>query len=156
MTAAAWSRTLAAFVWIVAAAHASGQSRADTTSVEAFYMDWLGPSQQDPDVYASFYEADGYILPPNGPPVRGREAIAEWQRVTRAQASYSTRPEGIRTDEIRFLSRDWVLYRGTLWGQRIPVTGGSPVPFETKYLDLLHRADGREWKVAYRMWSDSK
>jgi ketosteroid isomerase-like protein len=100
--------------------------------------------------------ADGYILPPNAQPVQGREAIAEWQRRTRAEASYTVQPEGIRVDEIRFLAPDWVVHRGTLWGQRVPKAGGQPVPFETKYFDVLQRSDGGEWKVVYRMWSDSR
>jgi uncharacterized protein (TIGR02246 family) len=132
------------------------QTPADTASVQAFYAAWFGPAQQDPVTYASFYAPDGYILPPNASPVRGRDAIAEWQRRARAAATYAVRPEGIRVDEIRFLGPNWVVYRGTLWGQRLPTAGGEPTPFETKYFDLLGRADGGEWKVAYRMWSDSR
>jgi uncharacterized protein (TIGR02246 family) len=94
------------------------QSPADTASVRAFYTAWFGPAQQDPVTYASFYAPDGYVLPPDSPPIQGREAIAEWQRRARAEATYTVRPEGIRVDEIRFLGRDWVVHRGTLWGQR--------------------------------------
>ncbi len=38
---------------------------------------------------------------------------------------------------MRFLGPDWVVYRSTLHGQRVPKAGGDPVPFETKYVDLL-------------------
>jgi ketosteroid isomerase-like protein len=139
-----------------AAGNLSAQTPADTASVLAFYAAWFGPAQQEPVTYASFYAPDGVILPPNAPPLQGREAIAEWQRRARAEATYSVLPEGMRTDEIRFLGPNWVVYRGTLWGQRVPKAGGEPVPFETKYFDVLTRADGTEWKVAYRMWSDSR
>jgi hypothetical protein len=44
---------------------------------------------------------------------------------------------------------------GTLWGQRIAKEGGAATPFETKYFDVLVRTN-EEWKVAYRMWSDSR
>jgi len=141
------------------AAHRAGllaQTSADTASVQAFYAAWFGPAQQDPVTYASFYAADGYILPPNAPPVQGRDAIAEWQRRTRAEATYTVRPEGIRVDEIRFLGPTWVIHRGTLWGQRLPKGAGEPTPFETKYLDVLHREGDGAWKVAYRIWSDSR
>jgi uncharacterized protein (TIGR02246 family) len=144
-------------VAIAGVSHAvRAQTPADTASVQAFYAAWFGPAQQDPVTYASFYASDGYLLPPNGPPVQGRAAIAEWQRRSRAEATYSVRPEGIRVDEIRFLGPNWVVHRGTLWGQRLPNAGGAPAPFETKYLDLMHRSDTGEWKVAYRMWSDSR
>jgi hypothetical protein len=67
----------------------------------------------------------------------------------------TVRPEGIRVDEIRFLGPDWVVHRGTLWGQRVAKEGGAARPFETRYFDVLVRTNG-EWKVAYRMWSDSR
>jgi uncharacterized protein (TIGR02246 family) len=134
----------------------AGQTAADTASVQALYSAWFGPAQQDPERYASFYAPDGYILPPNERPVQGRNAIAQWQRRTRTEATYTVRPEGIRVDEIRFLGPTWVVYRGTLWGHRVPTAGGEPTPFETKYFDVLIRTDDGEWKVAYRMWSDSR
>lgn len=49
---------------------------------------------------------------------------------------------------------DWVVYRSTLRGQRVP-KGGGPTPFETKYVDLLHRT-ATGWEVAFRMWSDNR
>jgi uncharacterized protein (TIGR02246 family) len=138
------------------AGRATAQTAADTASVRAFYGAWFGPASRDPDTYAGFYAADGWILPPGLPPQQGRDAIAGWQRRSRAEATYTVRPEGIRVDEIRFLGPDWVVYRSTLWGQRVPTAGGEPTPFETKYFDVLTRPPGGEWKVAYRMWSDSR
>jgi ketosteroid isomerase-like protein len=69
---------------------------------------------------------------------------------------YSVRPEGISVDEMRFLTATWVLYRSTLRGQRIPKSGGDPVAFETKYVDVLKRNETGRWEVAYRMWSDNR
>ncbi|HXV85450.1 MAG TPA: hypothetical protein VD793_02070, partial [Gemmatimonadales bacterium] len=96
------STTICFLLVTVATASRAGQAQtaADTASVRAFYAAWFGPAQQDPVTYASFYASDGYILPPNAPPVQGREAIAEWQRRARAEATYRVRPEGRR-----FLSR---------------------------------------------------
>jgi hypothetical protein len=81
-------------------------------------------------------------------------------RVSRAQVRrYSSPPdpesEGISVDEIRFLGDGWVLYRSTLRGQRLPKAGGDPVPFATKYLDLLRRGEDGKWQVSYRMWNDN-
>ena len=45
--------------------------------------------------------------------------------------------------------------RSTLRGQRMPKAGGEAVPFETKYIDLLHRTS-TGWEVAFRMWSDNR
>ncbi len=56
----------------------------------------------------------------------------------------------LATNEMRFLGPDWVVYRSTLTGQRIPKAGGDPVPFETKYFDLLHRKDAGGGKSCTR------
>jgi ketosteroid isomerase-like protein len=137
------------------ASAALAQTTADSASVTAFYGRWFGSAPKGFAAYASFYASDGYILPPGSPPVIGRAAIAEWFEHTRAQLSYTTQPQGIALDEIRFLAPDWVVYRTTLRGQRLPKGGGDPVPFETKYVDLLHRVRN-DWEVAFRMWSDNR
>jgi hypothetical protein len=89
------------------------------------------------------------------PPARGREAIAAWLRESQASAKYSTVPSDLVVDEMRFLTPDWVVYRTTLRGKRVPRDGSAAAEFETKYVDLLHRVDGK-WQVAYRMWSDNR
>lgn len=134
---------------------AAAQTAADSASVTEFYGRWFGSAPQGFAAYASFYAPDGYILPPGSPPVTGRTAIAAWFEQARAASPYTVRPEGIAVGEMRFLSADWVLYRSTLRGQRVPKAGGDPVPFETKYVDLLHRGPGG-WEVAFRMWSDNR
>jgi ketosteroid isomerase-like protein len=133
-----------------------GQSAADSASVTAFYGEWFGSARQGPETYASFYAPDGMILPPNAAPAVGRAAIAEWLRQAQAALPYTVRPEGIKADEMRFLSPTWVVYRSTLRGQHVPKAGGDPVPFETKYVDVLHRGDAGRWQVVYRMWSDNR
>jgi uncharacterized protein (TIGR02246 family) len=139
-----------------AATPLGAQSSADSASVTAFYREWFGSVAQGTEAYASFYAADGMVLPPGQRPAVGREAIAAWLRDSRATATYTARPEGIAVDEMRFLGPDWVVYRSTLRGQRIPKAGGEATPFETKYLDLLHRTAAGKWEVVYRAWSDNR
>lgn len=134
----------------------AAQTSADSASVAAFYGRWFGSVPQGFTKYASFYATDGAIYPPNAPPVRGRQAIAEWLESARASQPYSVEPQGITVDEIKFLSPSWVIHRSTLRGRRMPKSGGEPTPFETKYLDLLHRLEGGDWQVAFRMWSDNR
>jgi len=133
------------------------QTPADSASVTALYQQWFGAAaQQGPGAYASFYAPDGYILPPNSPAVVGRDSIAAWMQRAQAASPYRVRPEGITVDELRFLTPEWVVYRSTLRGQRVPKNGGEPVSFETKYVDLLHRTGAGHWEVAFRMWSDNR
>ena len=46
-------------------------------------------------------------------------------------------------------------HRSTLTGERVPKAGGSGIPFETKYVDLVHRTSEGRWEVGYRMRSDN-
>lgn len=77
--------------------------------------------------------------------------------MTRSQAerTYTIRPTGITVDEVNFLTPEWVSYRSTLKGERVPKAGGPGVPFETKYVDLIRRNGEGRWEVVYRMWSDN-
>lgn len=127
----------------------------DTTSVVAFYGEWFGSAQRGAEAYASFYASDGQLFPPDAFPIQGREAIAIWITRSQAERPYTVRPSSIIVDEMRFLTPEWVIHRSTLKGERIPRTGGSGIPFETKYVDLLHRTVEGKWEVVYRMWSDN-
>lgn len=139
-----------------AAARLVAQTAADSASVTAFYGRWFGSAPQGFVAYASFYAPDGYILPPNSPPIVGPAAIAAWFEQARAASPYTVQPQGIAIDEMRFLTPAWVVYRSTLKGQRVPKAGGDPIPFETKYVDLLHRTDGGSWEVVFRMWNENR
>lgn len=139
----------------VAPTRLGAQDAADSASVTRFYSEWFGSVRQGPDTYASFYAADGMVLPPNAAPVAGRTAIAAWLLRSQQTSPYNVRPEAIAVGEMRFLSPTWVVYRSTLRGQRTPKAGGEAVPFETKYVDLLRRTESGRWEVVYRMWSDN-
>jgi uncharacterized protein (TIGR02246 family) len=134
---------------------AAAQEAADTASIDAFYREWFGSAGQGAKAYAGFYAEDGHLFPPNAFPIQGREAIAVFMTRFQAERPYNIRPTGITVDEVRFLSPDWVSYRSTLKGLRVPKAGGEGVPFETKYVDLLHRSALGRWEVVYRMWSDN-
>ena len=149
------SRALAAWETDVDG-EAARMANVDSLSVVAFYREWFGSAMAGPERYASFYAEDGQILPPNAPAQRGRAAIAAWMANAAATTAYTTRPEGIAVDEMRFLAPNLVVQRSTLRGQRIPKAGGEPTPFETRYVDLLQRRPGGRWIVVYRMWSDSR
>ena len=149
-------RRLLACLLLLAPITLPAQTPADTASIRSFYSEWFASLGQSPERYASFYAADGMVLPPNQPPAIGRAAIADWLRQTQAAAAFTMRPEGITVDEMRFLTSDWVMHRGTLRGQRTPRAGGPATPFETKYVDVLHRTAEGRWEVSYRMWSDNR
>jgi uncharacterized protein (TIGR02246 family) len=134
----------------------AAQPPGNRAEIDAFYGAWMGTAaKQGPAAYASFYEETGMMLPPNDRPVAGRAAIEAFQTRAQAESPYTVKPTGIQVDEVRFLEPNWVVYRGTLSGQRAPKAGGAPAAFETKYFDVLHKGADGKWQVAYRMWSDN-
>lgn len=149
-------RAIVVFSLAAAPGRLCAQTSGDSASVTAFYGRWFGSAAQGATAYAGFYAPDGSVLPPNAAPVVGRAAIAGWSDQARATSPYTTQPQGIDVNELRFLSPTWVLYRSTLRGLRTPKSGGTPVPFETKYVDLLHRMPTGDWEVVFRMWSDNR
>jgi uncharacterized protein (TIGR02246 family) len=145
------------FAVTLGAAAASSQPPAGTRAeIDAFYGAWMGAAvKQGPAAYASFYDTDGMMLPPNDRPLAGRAAIEAFQTRSQADSPYTVKPTGIQVDEVRFLEADWVVYRSTLSGLRIPKAGGEPGAFATKYFDVLHKGSDGRWQVAYRIWSDN-
>jgi uncharacterized protein (TIGR02246 family) len=134
----------------------AAQPGGNRDEIEAFYKAWMGGAvQKGPAAYASFYAADGMMLPPNDRPVSGRAAIEEFQKRAQATTPYAVKPTGVTADEVRFLGSDVAVYRSTLSGSRVARSDGSATPFETKYLDVLYRDTNGRWQVAYRMWSDN-
>lgn len=154
------SRTLMVILLVVFVPWTSSfeaQVTGDRAAIDAFYKEWMGAVVvKGPVAYASFYAPNGQVLPPNEPPVSGRDAIAEWFERTQREAVYIVKPEAIQMDEIRFLNPGWAVYRSTLRGQRVPKAGGDPAPFETKYFDLVQLNEEGRWQVVYRMWSDNR
>ena len=83
------------------------------------------------------------MLPPDEAPVVGRATIKEWMKRTLAEAAYVTSPEGVAQDDLK-VTGNLAVARSTVRGRRMPKSGGDPVPFETKYLDVLRKtSDGR-------------
>jgi uncharacterized protein (TIGR02246 family) len=148
--------TLAAFVSI-AAARANAQTTPSSVrdSISAFYRAWSEASMtRGAEGYASYFATDATLLPPNAGPVHGRDSIRAWLDRTRREMTYRTVPSGITVDTVHVYG-DFAIYLSTLKGQRIPLAGGSPVPFETKYFDVLQRSPTGGWQFRYRMWSDN-
>ena len=131
---------------------ATSQDLAD--SVSRFYREWSDATmKKGPDGYASYFASDATLLPPDAPPVVGRDRIRAWM-TSQSDLPYRAQPESVHQDEIRVLG-DVAVVRTTLAGKRVPKAGGDPVPFETKYLDVLRRSGDGRWEFVSRMWNSN-
>ncbi len=96
-----------------------------------------------------FYADDAVLLPPNGAPVVGKDAI---------RARYE---EGFRhfrfaissASEETHVFGDWAFDRGITEGKTIPKTSESPKQIHDKYVMILHREPSGAWKIARLIWN---
>jgi uncharacterized protein (TIGR02246 family) len=96
-----------------------------------------------------FYADDAVLLPPNGAPVVGKDAI---------RARYE---EGFRhfrfaissSSEETHVFGDWAFDRGTTTGKTIPKMDESSRQIHDKYVMILHRESGGAWKIARLIWN---
>jgi uncharacterized protein (TIGR02246 family) len=123
-------------------------------SVSRFYREWAGATAKTgAEGYAAHFAADATLLPPDMPPVLGRDRIKAWM-TSQADLPYQTRPEAVTQDEIRVIG-DVAVVRTTLRGKRVSKADGAEKPFETKYLDVLQRAADGRWMFLSRMWNSN-
>lgn len=121
-------------------------------TVARFYREWYASVVTGPEGYASAFAIDAVLMPPDSPPVVGRDAIRAW-RASQAGAAVRVVPESATQDEIR-VEGQAAFVRTTLRGQYIPRSGGEGRAFEEKYLDLLRRASNG-WEFVARMWNSN-
>lgn len=122
-------------------------------TVARFYREWYMSVVKGPEGYASAFANDAALMPPDSPPVIGRDAVRAW-RENQTRAAFRIVPESATQDEIRVAGQA-AFVRTTLRGQRIPRAGGEGVAFEEKYLDLLRRTVDGSWEFVARMWNSN-
>jgi uncharacterized protein (TIGR02246 family) len=111
----------------------------------------------DLEAVLSFYAEDAILLPPNGDPIRGIEAIRHhYEELFQNSVLY-----------IRAISRetqvngDWAFDRGTINGQLLPrededgKTTGEPKTINDKYVMTLHRDGENGWRITRLIWNST-
>lgn len=133
---------------------ASSQDVDRTQEVRTFYQNWSAATAKlGADGYASYFSTDATLMPPNRPPVVGREHIKVWM-ADQTNLPYRQAPEAVTQDDIR-ITGNIATVRTTLRGRLIFKAEGNHVPFETKYLDVLQRTVDGRWEFVARMWNSN-
>ncbi len=144
---------LAALLWCGACAQQAeapkqapaGPTPADTAAVEKLRADFAAAyGAGDAARLSELYTADAVLLPPNQPPVEGRQAIlANFQGVfSQFNATFV-----ITSQETRF-GGEWAFDRGGYQVKLMPTSGGKEIEDSGKYLVILQRQPDGSWKVA--------
>ena len=106
----------------------------------------------DTDRYLTMITDDAVLMPPNGPAVRGKEAIGLWNRAMSAQVritAYSSRDDEVVVDD------DWAFRRAAMDWTLMPVAGGAAIRDSGKYIIIYRRQQDGSWKVARDIWSSN-
>jgi uncharacterized protein (TIGR02246 family) len=102
--------------------------------------------------YLELIAEDAVLMPPNGPPVSGREAIGSWNRAISRQFRIQ---EYRSVDDEVVVAGDWAFRRASIDWTVAPLDGGRPVRDSGKYIIIYRRQNDRSWRVARDMWSSN-
>jgi ketosteroid isomerase-like protein len=136
---------------------ASGQARRREADVRA--LDQLQKRVDaaivggDVETYVTLITADAVLMPPNAPPIIGREAIREWSRNNaKAMVFQAYQP----ADAELTISGDWAFRRATFTATLAPASGGPAVQDTGKFIIIYQRQRDGSWKVARDIWNSSR
>ncbi len=121
----------------------------------------------DLEAYLAVLGEDAVLMPPNEPPVVGKEATRAWAQVLFGQFSFE---ETMSSEEV-VVTGDWGFDRGTYTITPTPKVAGEAEEGTSieqpeigkeldhaqtgKYLSILKRQPDRSWKIARDMWSSN-
>lgn len=94
---------------------------------------------------------DFVAMPPDQPPVRGKEAVEEFLNGMFAQVELD---ETVVSEAV-VVADDLAYDRGTFSGTVRPKGGGESMSVDGKYLWILERQADGSWRYAVQMWSNN-
>ena len=148
-------RHVAAIVtWIVIAAFVvigcatSGQEADSEAVIERFWQDvgqyGVAVNAGDAEAYAAVWDENGIQMPPNGPRVVGREAIAEGMAAIFAEYDVDIET----TDgQMIYEGGDYIVTHCNFTRKSTPKNGGEPLEFDGKVVSVWRRQDDGSWKL---------
>jgi uncharacterized protein (TIGR02246 family) len=134
-------------------ANPGGLSAKDEAAVRAVDSAWVaGANAGQAEGVAATYASDAVLLPPNGSPVEGHDAIRDfWGGFLK---TYEVRVE-IGDDAVEGRG-DLAYIRGHYTMTTTPKAGAPALPREDgKYLEVLKRRPDGSWRYAYDMYSSN-
>lgn len=97
----------------------------------------------DIDAWVALWTEDGVQMPPDSPPVVGKESIRQRNGAVLDQFSFEM---SITNQEVE-AAGDWAYARGTYTATLTPRGGGEPVLIDGKYMTILQRQPDGSWKI---------
>jgi uncharacterized protein (TIGR02246 family) len=125
-------------------------SEADAAAIRQAGDQWIASfNAGDADALGLTYTEDAVSLPPEGPPVVGREAIVQGLRDMFSQFAAT---QTATVDEVAVFG-DVAMARGTWSTRQTPKAGGAEEVRSGKWMELQKRQADGSWKTWRWMWN---
>ena len=131
---------------LLAAPGCKQATRADnaSTSVDAIWKEYAASlNAGDIDRWVTLWTDDGVQMPPDEPPVIGKEKIRARNSAVLQKFNFDI---GITNQELR-TAGDWAYSRGVYRATLTPKQGGTPIAIDGKYMTILARQGDGSWKI---------
>jgi len=116
----------------------------DTAAINDILTMYASSSEAgDLSAWLSLWTEDGVQMPPNEPPVIGKDQI---QKANKAAFDQFTFEMEITNKEIQ-IAGDWAFSRGTYAATVSPKNGDQPFPIDGKFMTILERQPDGNWKI---------
>ena len=106
----------------------------------------------DTEAYVALIAEDAVLMPPNAPPVIGKEAIRVWNEAMSRQFRFQTYKS---VDDEVVLAGDWAFRRATAEWALTTFGGGEPIRDSGKFIIIYERQANGSWRVARDIWNTS-
>jgi uncharacterized protein (TIGR02246 family) len=97
----------------------------------------------DVDRWISLWTEDGVQMPPDSPPVVGKEQIRTKMKAALDRFAFDI---SVTSAEVR-AAGDWAFSRGIYKATLTPREGGKAILVDGKYMTILQRQADRSWKI---------
>jgi len=155
-------RYFALFLLVAAVAFPLPARSSDETDAEALVRRYLSAyNAQDPVALAALYAEDGLLLPPNGGPVRGRDAIRTyWTNSGRRGLTFDILNKDVCGEAGFFVGRyqaretsrgEFQLAQGPL----ARLSNRERRPEHGNFVLCVKRGETGTWRIAADMWNTS-
>jgi uncharacterized protein (TIGR02246 family) len=119
--------------------------------IRQFVKEWAkAMNAGDLDRIMSMVTDDCVRIPPNAPPLIGREAIRQDQRMSFDQYNF----QGDEAVVDFRVSGDFAFSRGTWAYSLTPKSGGESEKFKGNFIDIYQKQPDGSWKLFWNTWSD--
>jgi len=141
---------LFAFLNLLGPSVGQADTTADAAAIEAIWPAYANIVEAgDVDAYLALWTDDGIQMPPNEPPVAGKEHIRERFLALDEQVTISY---DIENREV-VVSDDVAYSRGVFAGTVTPKDGSESTHIEGKYMTILRRQPNETWKIHRDIWN---